>query len=918
MRVFLRVSIIVLALATLVSCSRKKNSFINRNFHAVTTKFNTIYNGEVAFETGRSELDASYQDNYWEILPVERIETFDDIIRPGASRNANFERAEEKASKAIQKHSMQIDGKEYNPQIDESFVMLGKARYFEQRFIPALEAFNYVLAYYPTSNSIAQAKIWKEKTNIRLENNELAIKNLRELLEIEDLSDQDLADASAMLSQAFLNLEIKDTALAYIKDAALNTRKNEERGRYNFIKGQLYNKLEYADSANWAFDEVIALNRKIPRKYLINAHLEKIRNFDYETGDVVALLEFFEDLEKNRENRSFLDKIFYRKAEYYQNVGNEDSAIFLFNKSLRTNSPDNYLVSRNYLALAEYNFEDAEYKIAGSYYDSTLGKLDQKTREFRRIKKKRDNLVDVIEYETIAGRNDSIIKLTKLSEEDLKGYFENYIAEQKEKARKDSIAQVEEIRNNEFFNNRNGNSKVGGLSESQTIAARNGNSLSAASIGGGRGVNQVGQFYFYNTAAAALGKQDFERRWGRRALEDNWRLSSKQGGFSKDGVTTPLASRRGEQESAFSLEDLIASVPKDEAVVDSIIKERDLAYYQLGLIYKEKFKEYPLTADRLETLLTFNPEERLILPSKYNLYQAYNAMSASAKANDFKNDIISNYPDSRYASILKNPSVKLEQDASSPEAIYSGLYRMLENQEYVPLLNDLEKYIDQFFGDEYLPKFELLKATALGRFEGFDAYEKAVNFVALTYPRSEEGKRAQQLLSKTIPALRFKQFANEDDSENWKVLYPFLASEREAAQTFKERLNEIIVEEEGYIQFSTSVDVYDENQIFVVIHGLDRRFKADGLASLLRVKEEYSITRPSQTIAAENYKFIQVHKNYQEYLTRDRNLDKKEESSEAKEGVQKTVENESKEAIRNRIEKLKQEAEKKNKVKEKN
>jgi len=131
---------------------------------------------------------------------------------------------------------MRIDGEEYNPQTDEAFIMLGKARYFEQRFIPALEAFNYVLAYYPTSNSIAQAKIWKEKTNIRLDNNELAITNLRKLLKIEEnLDDQDIADASSMLAQAFMNLEIHDTALAYMKDAARFTRKNEERGRYNFI-----------------------------------------------------------------------------------------------------------------------------------------------------------------------------------------------------------------------------------------------------------------------------------------------------------------------------------------------------------------------------------------------------------------------------------------------------------------------------------------------------------------------------------------------------------------------------------------------------------------------------------------------------------------------------------------------------------
>ena len=54
--------------------------------------------------------------------------------------------------------------------------------------------------------------------------------------------------------------------------------------------------------------------------------------------------------------------------------------------------------------------------------------------------------------------------------------------------------------------------------------------------------------------------------------------------------------------------------------IDSLIKERDFAYFQLGLIYKEKFKEYDLSKDKFQTLLNLDPDEKLILPSKYNLY----------------------------------------------------------------------------------------------------------------------------------------------------------------------------------------------------------------------------------------------------------------------------------------------------------
>ena len=131
-----------------------------------------------------------------------------------------FYKAEEKAVKAIQKHGMNIEGKENNPQIDEAYLLLGKARYFDQRFVPALEAFNYILYKYPASDKINQAKIWREKTNMRLDNDDLAIKNLKRLLEQEELEDQDLADATSILAQAYINTKSIDSALTQLEIAA--------------------------------------------------------------------------------------------------------------------------------------------------------------------------------------------------------------------------------------------------------------------------------------------------------------------------------------------------------------------------------------------------------------------------------------------------------------------------------------------------------------------------------------------------------------------------------------------------------------------------------------------------------------------------------------------------------------------------
>ena len=154
---------LVLGGLAFTACSTKKDKFINRNWHALNTEFNTLYNGNLAFQKGLEEINANYRDDYWEILPVERLKVTDEIKLDSEDNNPNFIIAEEKATKAIQKHSMDIKDEERNPQIDEAFLLLGKSRYFDQRYIPALESFNYILRKYVESDKLNEATIWREK-----------------------------------------------------------------------------------------------------------------------------------------------------------------------------------------------------------------------------------------------------------------------------------------------------------------------------------------------------------------------------------------------------------------------------------------------------------------------------------------------------------------------------------------------------------------------------------------------------------------------------------------------------------------------------------------------------------------------------------------------------------------------------------
>tara|TARA_R110000751_G_scaffold18016_3_gene54973 strand:+ start:11066 stop:13609 length:2544 start_codon:yes stop_codon:yes gene_type:complete len=824
------------------ACSTKKDALLNRNWHALNTKYNTLYNGNIAFEEGREGLNAVYQDNYWEILPVERLEVTEDIKLDSEDNNPNFLIAEEKATKAIQKHSMDIKDEERNPQTDEAFLLLGKARYFDQRYMPALESFNYILNKYTQSDKLNEATIWREKVNIRLENEELALRNLKRLIKQEYLSDQEYADARAMMGQAYINLKIQDTAIQQLKIASVYTKKNPERGRYLYIIGQLFNELGYKDSANYAFDKVIDLNRKSPRVYMINAHLQKIQNTELTDDNREEMYEYLTELEEDRENRPFLNKIYRQVAEFHLATKSDSLALVYYNKSLRATQNMPQLNALNYENLAIYNFDQNEYKPSGAYYDSVLQNLNENTKKYREVKKKLDNLEDVIKYEEVVQYTDSVITLYEFSIDDRITYFEEHIALLK------AVAENERKKGENMAN-------AGFAAFSKTKG----------------GKENQGKFYFYNITTLGYGKNDFKTRWGKRTLEDDWRWSNKSkaqnlevNGENPANTAANNVAALGEEEK-YSVEFYLSQIPTDPLLIDSLRTERNFANYQLGLIYKEKFKENLLAAGKLESVLKSNPEERLIIPSKYNLYKIYEE-SGSSLATDMKYDIIKNHPESRYAEILLNPQAILTGSADSPDAKYQRLYKMFQNQEFLQVITGAEENISKYTGDPIVPKFEMLKANAIGRLQGFEDFKEALNYVALNYPNNPEGKKAQTMVAEQLPKLEPKVFSTETESTgtgNWKVVFPLKIRDDKKALRLKELLEKSI--EDLKYKNVVSKDIYNLEDQFVVVHGFKSKDFALGYAELIKNNKDYRIDDENFVILSNNYKIIQVHKNIADY-----------------------------------------------------
>jgi len=840
-----------------------------RNSHALSTKYNILYNGQVGLDKGVEAVNTNSDDDFWQLLPVEKMQIVEDFTSTTKSKNTDFELAETKATKAIQKHSMNIGGKEKNSQIDEAYLMLGKARYYDQRFVPALDAFNYILYKYPNSSRIYEAKIWREKTNMRLGNDALVIKNISKLLEDQDVKKQVFADANALLAASFLNLEEKDSAVAKLKLAIEFTKVNQQRARYRFVLGQLYQELGYKDSAVTSYQSVIAMNRKAERKFVIQAHAKKAELFDYQAGDSVSFVKTFDKLIHDRENIPYKDLIFHQMAVFHDKQNNQKTALDFYNASLRTNSKDTYLVASNYRNLGNLYFRNAEYPSAAKYYDSTLVKLNIKTREFAKIQKIRSNLDEVILYQALVKRNDSILNVVAMNPADRKTYFEKYIVALKEK---DEVKRLLEEKNKAKQENINKNNSITSMdpasSQEPAKSARK-SSMAPPTITNAASQPAAGVFYFYNPTTVAFGKVEFKKNWGERTLNGNWRISS--GNANSALATASDEDKQSVEKEAepdkiveqYTADFYLKQLPTAQIELDSINKERNFAYYQLGIIYKEKFKENALAIAKLEQLLINNPEEKLTPPAMYNLYKLYQITDVN-KAAKMKNNISAQFPDSRYAQIINNTNPNGISQNETPENVYNKWYKLFQQEQFVTVLENADVLISQFSGDEIVSKFELLKANAIGKLKGLTAYKNALQVVADNYPNSEEGKNAQVILTEQIPFLEKVEFKTTD-SNNWKILYLVGSRDDKNTKALEEKIK-LFIANENLQKLYYSYDIYTEKENFITIHGIKSRVYADDIALVLKENVKYKMAEPAIVVSGDNYKVIQIKKNLETYL----------------------------------------------------
>lgn len=717
-----KIALSFIIIILVASCSTRKDTLVNRSYHSVSTKYNVLYNGDVAFLAGLDDLNATYEDNYWATLPIEPLK-IDKLTIPGVNDDLDnspkeFEIAEEKAVKAIQKHSMLIARQERNSQIDAAYLLLGKARYYSKRFVPALDAFNYVIINYPRADLIDETRVWQAKTNIRLQNENMAVETLAILLEKESLNEKVKEAAHTTMAMAYVEMDSLHRVVEHLNKATLTSYNKEQTARNLFILGQLYRDKSEIDSSDIAFQQVIDL-KKAPYKYKIHSEIEQAKNVE-NSEEAVVMVEELQKLIRNRDNRPYLDELFYRLGEISAE-NDPDLAIDYYEMSLQWSESNNFQKEMTYQAIGNLYFDKAQFESAGAFYDSVLQiTANENTRRIRRLKRKRNNLDEVIFYGNVAKVDDSILNIVAMSEDQRSEHFKWYIEKLKiEDKRKQELAELQKYSS--------GNAFFGSTSNT-----------------GGDSAN--GKWYFYNSQAAGFGQQQFRNTWGNRPLEDNWRLSEKMS-LNLNTPTTTVVTNEVDESKKYEISYYLDQIPSDPAKIDSITVERNEAYYNLGIIYQAQFKEIELAVEKLEKLLGFNPEENLALPTKYHLYKMYTSINETEKATYYKNEITTSYPESKYAKIILNPKELIDEDKSnSPESIYANVFYEYKDEQFESVIEKSTKAISTYDGEPIVPKFELLKAYAIGQKDGLVAFKEALDFVVINYPNTEEGKKALEVI----------------------------------------------------------------------------------------------------------------------------------------------------------------------------
>ena len=733
--------IVLLLLSTVVifSCSTKKNTVVRRAYHNLTAHYNAYFNGRESFKEAMRQLDKNHVDDFSKVLPVFLYEDKQNL----SSISGKMDRAIKKASKAIKRHSITkkpkrkkgkltekqkefYSRKEFNNWVDDSYLLMGKAHLYKQENYEAIQNFQYILSQFPKEEIRFDALIWLTRVQIIEKHYDEAIVLLERIDGEEEFPNRLKKEYAKTYANYYIKQEKYKESVKWLKESIKLERKKKVKVRYKYILAQIYENFGDRKNASEMYRQVIKMNPQYEMAF--NAKINQATMYDSESGNGKEMIKQLTKMLKDDKNKEYQDQIYYAIANIEFNDGDVDLAIEDYKKSAEVSVSNNTQKALSFLSLGNIYFKVPDYPNSQMYYDSCMSFLPNDYPNYEKLKTKTDILNELILNLNEVTLQDSLQRVAAMSEKDRLKLIDGIINKIKEEEAQAKIEEQQRMMEMALFNQNGGNS----MNNQQ---------------------NNSGKWYFYNVTTINMGKSEFKRKWGGRKLEDNWRRKNKSSiNFEtideedQSQVDSAVVQKYDNKSREYYLQD----IPLTDSAIAVSNEKIMLGLFNAGNVYKDRLSNFPKAIEQYEELDKRFPENTYLLDSWYFTYQSAKLSANDEKANEYKNKIITEYPDSKYAKSLTNPNyfAELEQANQKIYMLYDKTYKQYQRGNFMQVINNAN-YVDSMYKDnELLPKFMLLKAMSVGGTGNVDLLKQELNDLINKYPDAEESKTADYIITR--------------------------------------------------------------------------------------------------------------------------------------------------------------------------
>lgn len=704
-------------------CSTKKNTFFTRNFHNLTAYYNVYWNGLQSQLEADNLLKNQSVDNYFNVLPVFKYGNPADT----AMISQQTARMIEKALRAIKKHSISIRGKEYVKTIDNAYLLMGQGFFYQQQYSKARSVFNFILSEFAANPERYEAMLWIARTYIREEEYSMASSFISqvEAQSPSNLMKQTVRDLPLVQAEYLIRQEKYKDAVPYLQKGLQLSKDRDLKARIYFILGQLEQRFENNMQAYAYYKECLKLNP--PLDLVFNARLNMALCFDGKNINQRDIMKGLEKMLRDPKNQAYFGRIYYVMGEMAFRQGNEADAVAFMDMSIAASQDD---PARTLLAakrLSAYFYANKQYIESQKYYEIAAKVVEYDDPDYYTIVSRAKNLADLTVYYQQFTQADTLKLVGKMSKREQKQYAERKAKEYR--------AQQEAAR-----------------------LAREQNQMGDPSTPG------RSNWYFYNEQTKNAGLAEFNRRWGRRELEDLWFLSSKpaaaalrppgrEGEDEEEAVEEPKILTQADPEYYLN------QLPTTDSAYQRLDSLIEPALYHVGMIYCDRLSENAEGERYLARLVSEYPQSIFVPSACETLCKIYRQEGDMASFGKYAGILSERYPGTEQDERVNNPDYyrDLEANAGKVEELYEKAYDMFVRNDFQGALEIVLQVEADYPINNFREQFLYLKTMATAHVSGYeDMLPLAGNFVN-SYPESAllervqaASKRAEQDLAKNI------------------------------------------------------------------------------------------------------------------------------------------------------------------------